>query len=119
MLGIRAYSKRLEERAREWAHLGLIASVGVDVLVDGLILGIGFAVGGGAGFLLTIALAVELLSLGLATVAAMAEESGGRTRATILIVVGLAGLLAVASVCGATAFRGLPREWFAMVLSFA
>lgn len=120
MLGLRAVAQRLEEDESRQDGLpwGLIVAVGLDVLIDGLILGVGFAVGGGAGFLLTIALGVELLSLGLATAAEIVERSGGRRGKTIAAVVGLAIVFGVGSIMGTTVLQGMSREWLAMVLSF-
>ena len=119
MLGLRALAQRLESRpsggSLPW---GLLGAVGIDVLVDGLILGVGFAVGGGAGFLLAVALGVELLSLGLATAAETVEKSGGRKGQTIAAVVGLAVVFAAGAIGGGTVLRGVSAEWLAMVLSF-
>jgi ZIP family zinc transporter len=55
--------KKFEERAT--GPVGLLAAVGVDILVDGLVLGLAFIGGQKAGLLLTIALTVEILFLGL------------------------------------------------------
>ncbi|MCI3130768.1 ZIP family metal transporter [Phenylobacterium aquaticum] len=55
--------KKFEERAR--GPVGLLAAVGIDILVDGLVLGLAFIGGQKAGVLLTIALTVEILFLGL------------------------------------------------------
>src|SRR5262245_17469948 len=45
--------------------VGLLVAVGIDLLIDGLVLGIGFAAAARAGILLTIALTLEVLFLGL------------------------------------------------------
>lgn len=45
---------------------GLLTTIGIDILIDGLVLGIGFAAGAKAGLLLTIALSLEVVFLGLA-----------------------------------------------------
>ncbi len=42
-----------------------MAVTGIDILVDGLVLGIAFAAGAKAGILLTVALTIEVLFLGL------------------------------------------------------
>jgi ZIP family zinc transporter len=55
--------KKFEERAK--GPIGLLSAVGVDILVDGLVLGLAFIGGQKAGLLLTIALTVEILFLGL------------------------------------------------------
>jgi ZIP family zinc transporter len=44
---------------------GLMVMVGIDLLIDGLVLGLGFAAGDTAGVLLTVALTLEVLFLGL------------------------------------------------------
>lgn len=119
MLGLKAVGVRLEGRpgggGLPW---GLLGAVALDVLIDGLILGVGFAVGGGAGLLLAVALGVELLSLGLATAAETVEKSGGRRGATVAAVVGLAVVFAAGAVGGGTLLRGVSPEWLSMVLSF-
>lgn len=60
--------RQLGERAT--GPVSLITLVGVDVLIDGLVLGIAFAAGGKQGFLLLVALTVEILFLGLAVATA-------------------------------------------------
>ncbi len=70
MLALRALSKRLdgegpgEERG---SPSGLLVPVAIDLFIDGLLLGIGFAAATAAGQLLTLALALEGLSLGVVT----------------------------------------------------
>lgn len=70
----------------------LIAIVGADVLIDGLILGLGFVVGVEAGILLTGALTLELLFLGLSVSSALIHGDTSRFK-TIAITAGIALLL--------------------------
>lgn len=86
MLGLR----RLE--AVFVGPLGMLSAIGIDILVDGLVLGLGFAASPRAGLLLTVALALELLMLGLASVGALAEFVA-RPVFRLLIVAGLTLLL--------------------------
>jgi ZIP family zinc transporter len=72
--------KQIETRAKGPA--GLLAAVGVDILIDGLVLGIGFAAGAKVGLLLTIALTLEILFLGLT----VASELGENIRSRLKIV---------------------------------
>lgn len=58
---------------RNKGQAGLITLIAVDVLVDGLVLGLGFAAGEKAGLLLTVALTLEVLFLGLALAAELGE----------------------------------------------
>lgn len=55
--------KRLEDRSK--GPIGLLSAVGVDIFIDGLVLGLAFIGGQKAGLLLTIALTLEILFLGL------------------------------------------------------
>jgi len=72
--------KQLETRVRGPA--GLLAAIGIDILIDGLVLGMGFAAGPKAGLLLTIALTIEVLFLGLT----VANELGRSVRSRVGIV---------------------------------
>ncbi|KKN33376.1 hypothetical protein LCGC14_0804460, partial [marine sediment metagenome] len=67
------------ERGTE-GPVGLLTLVGVDILIDGLVLGIAFAAGAKAGLLLTIALSVEVLFLGLAVTTELSQTIKSRVR---------------------------------------
>ena len=56
----------------------MLGAVGVDVAIDGMLLGLAFLAGQKAGVLLTIGFSLELLSLGLAT-CGRAANTGGRS----------------------------------------
>ena len=101
----------------EPASTGLLVAVGIDVLIDGLLLGIAFAAGAKEGLLLTLALSLELLSLGLAITATLLDSGGSRVRA-ILVPVLLSGLLIVGAVVGDTILRDASPHLLAGVLSF-
>lgn len=66
---------------------GLLVAVAIDILVDGLVLGIGFAAGARTGLLLTIALTLEVLFLGLTVATEMAETVKSRLRIVTTIAV--------------------------------
>lgn len=77
MLGIRALSRHAESRVRDgkqgdlpWA---MVVAVAVDEVVDGLLIGFGFAVGERQGLLLAIALTGCAVSLGLATATTLVD----------------------------------------------
>ncbi len=107
--------KRLGEIAKGSA--GLIVTVGIDILIDGLVLGIGFAAGAKQGLLLTGALTLEVLFLGLALASELKQESGSAVR-VIGIVAGLAILLPVGALLG-TPIGGLPGPYLAGFFAFA
>lgn len=70
--------KALETRFKGPA--GLLTAVGVDVLIDGIVLGIGFAAGAKVGVLLTIALTLEILFLSLTVAQELSETTQSRIR---------------------------------------
>jgi ZIP family zinc transporter len=97
--------------------VGMLVAVGIDILIDGLLVGIAFAAGQKEGVLLTIALAVELLSLGLAITAEIREANGSRLRA-VVVPSALSLLLVVGAVGGATLLAGASSHVLAAVLAF-
>lgn len=96
---------------------GLLFGVGVDIFVDGLLLGIGFAAGAKEGTLLALALATELLSLGLATSAALGRAGISRGK-NVAVNAALSLSFFVAAMGGATLLSHLSGEWLELVLSF-
>ncbi len=78
---------------------GFLTAAGIDILVDGLVLGIGFAAGPREGLLLTIALTIEVLFLGLSVAEPLhkAAATAGRIIATTIV---LALMLPVGAVVG-------------------
>ncbi|MDT8305528.1 MAG: transporter [Anaerolineae bacterium] len=96
---------------------GLVVTVAIDVLIDGLLIGVGFAAGEEVGILLTVALTLELLFLGLSVAAALAEEERPRPN-IIATVAGLGVLVLLGAVFGALALSNLAGAWLATVLSF-
>lgn len=94
-----------------------LAGIAIDVLIDGLLVGIAFAAGTTEGLLLTGALAMELLSLGLAMAAGLAASGASRLR-TIMLPTGIACLLVVGALAGDTVLRGASEHTLAGVLSF-
>jgi ZIP family zinc transporter len=74
MLMIKHFSSRVQ------GPVSIAAITGVDILIDGLVLGISFAAGARQGLLLTIALTIEVLFLGLALSSKLAESIKSRWR---------------------------------------
>mgnify|MGYP000942305682 CR=1 FL=1 len=78
----------------------LITLIAVDVLIDGLVLGLAFAAGEKAGILLTVALTLEVLFLGLALAAELGEERMPAAR-IIAITAAIALLLPIGALLAA------------------
>lgn len=88
----------LVKQLEEWVKgpAGLLTTIGIDILIDGLVLGIAFAAGPKVGLLLTIALTIEVLFLGLT----VATELGESVRSRVKIV-GITAMLVLLLPIGA------------------
>lgn len=134
MLGIRLWTRRVAPLADDDARAdedtsppaasrtralpwGLVVTIGVDIIVDGLLIGIGFAAGSGTGRMLALALTIELLSLGIAVAVELVEATGSRMRGA-LGASALSLLVIPAAVLGALVLRGAPESTLAAVLAF-
>lgn len=123
MLGFRSLSRRAEEKAqrleteRRSLPLVLLFATGVDLAIDGLMLGIAFTAGRKEGVMLTLALAIELGSVGLAIAAALQDRGIQRGRA-VLVVCGLALLFGFTASAGGLILPGLSGDAWATLLAF-
>lgn len=99
------------------SNTGLLVTVGIDIAVDGLLVGIGFAAGAETGLLITVALTLEAFFLGLAMATELARAGAAR-RQIIGVAAGLAAVLAVAAGTGALLLDGLSGASFVAVLAF-
>ncbi len=121
MTGVRKLTeeKKTEEVAvtRSKIPLALLIGVGVDIFIDGVLLGIGFAAGAEEGKLLALALSVELLSLGIAVTTELRNNDLSKRKA-FYFVVALAGIFCVSSLLGATLLSTISEKSMEVVLSF-
>jgi zinc transporter, ZIP family len=137
MLGLRYFTQRLEKQEKAGKEAapaasgtvasalpvaaglpwGLLVAIGIDIFIDGLLLGIGFAAGAKEGTLLAIALTIELLSLGLATAVELRQDGHGKGRA-VAIVAGTSLMLLIGAGIGTTVLRGATGNLLEIVLSF-
>jgi len=106
--------KALEGRTK--GPVAMLGAIGIDILIDGLVLGLAFVAGAKAGLLLTIALTLEVLFLGLTVTAELGETARSR-RKVIAITIGLALLLPVGALV-ATPVAMFPPVVIAGFLSF-
>lgn len=95
----------------------MLAGVAVDLVVDGLMIGIGFAAGAKEGKLLALALTFELVSLGLAVSSGLRKLGIGRAR-TIRAVAMLSLTFVVGAGVGTLLLARLSTHWLAGVLAF-
>ncbi len=106
--------KALEGRAS--GPVAMLGAVAVDILIDGLVLGLAFVAGGKAGILLTIALTLEVLFLGLTVTTELGETISSKAR-IIAITMGIALLLPIGAAV-ATPVATFPPVIIAGFLSF-
>lgn len=102
---------------RQRIPLALIAGVGVDVFLDGLILALTIHTLESAGRLLALALSVELLSVGLTLTGSLRKLH--RTRGFIFLLnLGIFSMLALGTLVGMVGLPYLPDSALDLVLSF-
>ena len=110
MLGLKALEARFK------GPMALLAAIGIDILVDGLVLGLAFVAGEKAGLLLTIALTLEVLFLGLTLTDELAETY--RSRLRIIVIVSALALLLPIGALAAVPVAALSPVMIAGFLSF-
>ncbi len=118
MVGLRTLSHNLEKK--NGAHgrpTGLLIGVAVDVMLDGFLIGVAFAAGANQGRLITLALTLEMLSLGLAVSSALGKSEPNR-RKVILTNVLLFPLILVGAALGSFFISRIPPSIMEEVLSF-
>jgi zinc transporter, ZIP family len=119
MLAIRALSRRAESSGKSGPGLPwpLIGAVSVDIFVDGMLVGVGFAVGARQGLLLTIALTGCAVSLGLATAVSVLRP--GTTPWRALTITSMIAVLPIAGAAlGALVTSILSGKWLVGILAF-
>lgn len=121
MLVIKKFAEAKEEKEIENSiaklPMSLLVAICVDIFIDGLLLGIGFAAGSKEGMLLAVALSVELLSLGMATATELGENKLNKRKSIITIAV-LSMVFFFSAILGATLLHNLSDSAMEIVLSF-
>jgi zinc transporter, ZIP family len=97
---------------------GLAFASGIDMFIDGLLLGVSFGIGEKQGIMITIALTIELLLLGLSVASSMVRDRVIRGR-VIAITTMLAFCVVLGSTIGCFLFEGLSDSALVSVLAFA
>ncbi len=97
--------------------VGMLGAVAVDLLLDGVLVGLGARLGVAQGLILTIALTLEILFLGLSVVSELTEAGLSATR-SILMCTGLGLMTAVGAIGSALLLGGVSTTVMAAVLAF-
>lgn len=120
MLLLKQLAARLESSDGDAGPRGvptsLLLVLGVDIALDGLLIGISFAAGARQGLLITVALTLEVLFLGVATAAAMSGP--GAQRRVVFTTLAFARLLLSGAGIGAYFLAGVDGVILDAVLSF-
>lgn len=118
LIGLESYSRRIEARAgAPVVPVGLIVTVGIDLLLDGVLVGVGATLGSRQALILTIALTLEILFLALSVTAELTDR--GASRRTAALVPSLLGLAtAIGAIGGAAVFGNASTAVLAAVLAF-
>jgi ZIP family zinc transporter len=122
MLLIKWYTAKLElkeagKKGKQLFPWGMLTAVGIDLLLDGLLLGIGFAAGAKEGMLLALALAMECLSLGLAIGNSLLKLQLNGSK-ILLILTGLSVLFVIGAAIGFFVLHYTGDKVLEIVLSF-
>ncbi|MGE3805439.1 MAG: ZIP family metal transporter [Gemmataceae bacterium] len=117
MLLLRSLTREEEAADAPGSSMGLVVGVGIDIAIDGLLLGIGFAAGAKVGKLLAVGLTLELLSLGLATAIELVRNGMTRTKTVVNLVL-MAMLFVATALAGDLLLHNLKGFWLTVILSF-
>lgn len=119
MLVLHALTSRLE-RNQHGQEAGLpmplIAATGIDVVVDGFLIGIGLRAGQKQGLLLTLALSTEFLSLGVAIALELLQRNFSRWK-TFNLAVGTCAFVVVGAFLGTTVLSHVSSAIVQIILS--
>lgn len=115
-LGVVAMLLVKEAGRRAGSSAGLAAIGAVDILIDGLVLGIGFVAGQQQALLLTVALTLEVVFLGLTTTLALRERITSRV-GVVAVAAGIGLLLPVGGFLGSL-IGTLPRPYLDAFFAF-
>ncbi|WP_170977294.1 ZIP family metal transporter [Halorussus salinisoli] len=119
MLGIHRLSKYVEKRGIGGKLAGassLLITVSIDMLIDGVLIGVSFLAEAATGVLIAVALAIEVLFLGVTGVIALPEKMG--TLKKLAVPTGFGLLLVVGVTVGILALDGITGTPIALILAF-
>lgn len=98
--------------------LGMIVTTGIDLFIDGLLIGLGFTLAAASGELLVIAVTFEVLFIAMSLAATMRSAGSNITR-VLLMLSGLGGLILLGGVLGTWILVGSSDQFLAGLAAFA
>ena len=108
---------KVERVATGTLPIGMLAAIVIDLLLDGVLVGLGARLGQAQGIILTIALTLEILFLALSVSAELTERGMSKARAWT-VCTGLGLVTAVGAVGGAAVLGGVSTTVMSAVLAF-
>lgn len=96
---------------------GLLIALGIDVFIDGILLGVAFLATQTSGRIIAFAIAIEVLFLGLAAASNLQQTNVNRCR-QLLILGGIGLLIPVGTFFSMTILSLLPPAWLEGILAF-
>jgi len=119
MLGVHRLSGLIEKREIGGSFAGaagLLITVGIDMLIDGVLIGVTFLAEAATGIIIAVALAIEVLFLGVAGVVALPTDMGTPRKLAVPAAFGL--LLTTGVTVGVLALEGVTGAPIAIILAF-
>ncbi len=119
MLGIHQLSKIIERRdvgGQFAGAAGLLITVGIDMIIDGVLIGVTFLNNPDTGVIIAVALTIEVLFLGVAGVVALPQDLGTARKLAVPAVFGL--LLTSGVVGGVLGLEGVTGAPIAVIIAF-
>jgi len=96
----------------------LVIAAGVDVFIDGLLMGVSFDIGIKEGIIITVALSIELLFLSLSVSSNLAKEGKSKLRIIVTTII-LSLLVLVGATLGGTILQGIHGSALEGIIAFA
>ncbi|USZ67750.1 hypothetical protein NGM10_13565 [Halorussus salilacus] len=119
MLGFHRLSKYIQAQGiggKLASASSLLITVSIDMVIDGVLIGVAFLAEAATGVLIAVALAIEVLFLGVTGVIALPEKMG--TLRKLAVPAGFGLLLVVGVTVGVLALEGVTGTPIALILAF-
>jgi zinc transporter, ZIP family len=108
---------RMKQAATGSLPVGMLAAMAIDLLLDGVLIGLAARLGPTQGLVMTVALTLEILFLGLSLIGELTE--GGLSKVQAVLVSSSLGLVtAVGAIGGAALLHDVSPEVMSAVLAF-
>lgn len=118
MLAIRYFLEpKKEQREKAGFPTAFLVIIGIDLLIDGILMGIGFVTSEEIGIFLAVALSVELLALGMATSITLNNYKVSRKK-TVITILGLSALVLASTLLSAALLAGISAGALEIILAF-